>query len=117
VVVLSHVLAHSCNIGYENCHNLVLQRVQGVAVRNLAHLQTLLAEADRDAAQSIVLDFANGAVVVLDRLAALAAAHQVSCRELLQLRSGAIHFTQPPVRYSLQIQEKHQLPQQFRSRC
>ena len=39
VVLLSQVLAHSCNIGYETQRNLVLSKCNGELVRSLKHLK------------------------------------------------------------------------------
>jgi hypothetical protein len=42
VVLLSQVIAHSCNIGYEMYKNLQLKAFNGVPVKNLKHLKSLL---------------------------------------------------------------------------
>jgi len=42
VVVLACVLAHRANLGYEHLENLRLRKCNGVTVRSLKHLQTLL---------------------------------------------------------------------------
>ena len=39
MVLLSQVLAHSCNIGYETQRNLVLSKCNGELVRSLKHLK------------------------------------------------------------------------------
>ena len=42
VVLLSQVIAHNCNIGYEMYKNLHLKAFNSVKVKNLRHLKTLL---------------------------------------------------------------------------
>lgn len=43
IVLLSQVLAHNCNIGYENAKNIVLSTVNGQKVNNLQHLRDIIA--------------------------------------------------------------------------
>lgn len=42
IVLLSQVIAHSCNIGYETQSNLRLSKFNGVPVRSLKHLKRLI---------------------------------------------------------------------------
>jgi hypothetical protein len=42
VIVLSQVLAHNANIGYETYKNLHLKSLNGVPVKNLKHLKSLI---------------------------------------------------------------------------
>jgi len=42
IVILSHVLAHDCNFGYQSMRGLQLLSCNGEEVRNLAHLEGLL---------------------------------------------------------------------------
>jgi len=89
VVLLSQVLAHRCNIGYENNRNMPLKAVNGQPVKNLRQLkqvvdQALLvkaAPAAEDAADcKLVFEFTNGMLLVLDGKAALDAQEQL-CKD------------------------------------
>jgi hypothetical protein len=42
VVMLSQVIAHSCNIGYEMNKNLQLKSFNSVSIKNLKHLKDLI---------------------------------------------------------------------------
>jgi len=42
VIVMSQVLAHECNVGYEQLSNLLVSKVNGTPVRNLRHLVELV---------------------------------------------------------------------------
>ena len=48
VVLLSQVIAHNCNIGYEMYKNLHLKAFNSVKVKNLRHLKTLLDTLEAD---------------------------------------------------------------------
>jgi hypothetical protein len=74
VVLLSHVLAHNCNVGFENCRNHVLTTVNGVKVVNLRHMKTLI---DEETQPNIVMEFSNGYVIVLDKQEAITAQSQL----------------------------------------
>ena len=78
VVLLTQVLAHECNIGYETCRNMVLRRCNGEPVRNLRQLcQQLASTAAAALPSTIHFEFANGMLMVLDTLAATKATDQV----------------------------------------
>ena len=82
VVILSHVLAHVCNIGYDSYRNMALRAVNGVPVRNLQHTKTLVEQAAAATAAEaqggrVVFEFCNDAVIVLDGHEALRAQAQV----------------------------------------
>ena len=42
LVILSQVLAHNCNIGYENNRNMLIRSFNGEAVKSLKHLKTMI---------------------------------------------------------------------------
>ena len=56
VVVLACVLAHRANLGYEHLENLRLRKCNGVPVRSLKHLQTLLYGPNADSNSNNNLD-------------------------------------------------------------
>jgi len=65
VVVLSQVLAHKENLGYENYRALHLVEVDGVKIRNLRHLKKMLEEGK---GEFVRFEFApHGRHVVLER--------------------------------------------------
>ena len=91
VVLLSQVISHSCNIGYETYRNLHLERFNGEQVRSMQHLKILvdevenrvkLEEEDKDA--FLTLEFANGQVIVLDERAAVGAQEQIASEHFIQ---------------------------------
>ncbi|HPN13747.1 MAG TPA: hypothetical protein PLA65_16945, partial [Spirochaetota bacterium] len=64
VVIVNRVLPDTVNQGYQYYKDLVLLRVNGVRVRDLAHLKKLVGgSADR----FIVMDFVGETTIVLDR--------------------------------------------------
>jgi uncharacterized Rmd1/YagE family protein len=104
VVMLSQVIAHSCNIGYEMNKNLRLMKFNNVEIKNLKHLKELVDVLDsqneskdsskkvskngksskksenNQSSSSMVFEFSNGQIVVLDGREALGAKDQI-CRE------------------------------------
>lgn len=87
VVVLSQVIAHTCNIGYESIRNMHLKKFNGEVVKNLKQLKTLIDDTyrrgmgKRGGAKKLaplVFEFHTGIVVVLEAAAALAAQTQIS---------------------------------------
>ncbi len=76
VIVLTQVLAHAVNQGYDELGGRVVERVGAVGVRDLAHLAELL---DARAAGFVELTLDDGTAVVLD-----AAAARASEAELLE---------------------------------
>lgn len=73
VVLLSQVIAHACNIGYETHRNLRLVSFNGKHVVNLAQLKKDIEKAKT----SLVFEFCNGQVLVLDSKAAMNAREQI----------------------------------------
>jgi hypothetical protein len=90
IVVLSQVISHACNIGYEMQRNLRLLSFNGVLVKNLKHLYSMIQTAKiavgvksavkGDKNFPFVFVFSEGQVIVLDGEAALNAQDQVLCR-------------------------------------
>lgn len=89
IVLLSQVLSHSCNVGYENFQNMVLKEFNGIPIKNLKQLKDLVdsclaktpknrqnqgqnmglqddLEKVEDNWEPMVFEFANGVVAVLD---------------------------------------------------
>jgi hypothetical protein len=79
IVLLSQVIAHACNIGYETHRNLRLVSFNGQKVENLAQLKKDIEKAKT----SLVFEFSNGQVLVLDSKAALNAREQICMDHLL----------------------------------
>lgn len=78
VVLLSQVIAHNCNIGYERNRNLWLKKINGESIRNLRHLHAFLQSAAvNHTVSSLVFEFSNGQIMVLDKQAAQVAQDQV----------------------------------------
>jgi hypothetical protein len=79
VVLLSQVIAHSCNIGYERNVNMRLVKVNQQPVRNLKHLKSILFDEVNNLNNSsyLVLEFKTGQIMVLNREAAINAEKQV----------------------------------------
>lgn len=73
-VLLSQVLSHSCNIGYETNRNMRLVKLNGEHVNSLAQLKSLIESSSH---QNLVLEFSSGQIMVIDREAALGANDQV----------------------------------------
>lgn len=91
ILLLSQVLAHGCNIGYETCKNFVLEKVNGISVKSLKHLRSLLLQweqssdadapkgATKGADDKLVFEFSTpaGYMMVLDREEAMGAQAQL----------------------------------------
>ena len=91
VVLLSQVISHSCNIGYETYRNLHLKSFNGERVRSLRHLKALVDELEGKAKcenigkdACITLEFANGQIIVLDEKAAVGAQEQIATEHFIQ---------------------------------
>ncbi len=91
VVLLSQVISHSCNIGYETYRNLHLESFNGEKVRSMRHLKDLVDYAvqrvERGGAGKdafITLEFANGQIIVLDEEAAVGAQAQIASEHFIQ---------------------------------
>lgn len=75
---MSQVIAHNCNVGYERIRNLWLKSVNGELIHNLRHLHTYLHTVAGDASvNSLVFEYTNGQMMVLDKQAAQVAQDQV----------------------------------------
>ena len=87
IVLLSQVISHSCNMGYESISNLRLRSLQGKTIENLRQLHEYISfffdEVENGIEHdSIVFEFSNGQVIVVGAKDALAAQSQVSIRRL-----------------------------------
>lgn len=89
-MLLSQVLAHTCNIGYENSRNMILHAFNGVKVLNLKHLKSLLyavtptaVDVSEDASNKLFFEFTNGMILVLDRQSALEAQHELCAQHFI----------------------------------
>ena len=96
LVLLSQVLAHSCNIGYENSRNMILHTYNGVKVLNLKHLKRLLyntttehadalsSSADQSSSSDkLLFEFTNGMILVLDRQSAMEAQYELCAQHFI----------------------------------
>lgn len=107
IVILSQVIAHTCNIGYETYRNMHLKRFNGLQVNNLKHLKQLVdaaaatstsvSESNKRKAQSrgnksatsssleapLVFEFTSGQVIVLEAAAAFAAQAQIASEHFI----------------------------------
>lgn len=85
IVLLSQVISHTCNIGYEMQRNVRLMSFNGVSVQNLRHLGELISssaqklEANNTDGSTLpfVFEFSGGQVIVLDGYASIRAQNQV----------------------------------------
>jgi S1-C subfamily serine protease len=84
IVVLNRVLPHAVNAGYQSESSLVLERLNGVAVRDLAHLSALLRAAG---ARYAVFEFMGGDRLVLSFERAAAAEKEIQSAYGLQASS------------------------------
>merc|ERR1711871_1111307 len=87
IVLLSQVISHTCNIGYEMQRNAWLLSFNGRPVNNLLHLNDMIHSAFKNMDKSresedfpLVFEFSGGNVIVLDGHAALAAQDEI-CKE------------------------------------
>jgi len=89
LVLLSQVLAHTCNIGYENSRNMILQAFNGVKVLNLKHLKSLLytttpsVDVSEASSDKLFFEFTNGMILVLDRQSAFEAQHELCAQHFI----------------------------------
>lgn len=92
VVVLAHVLASPCNMGYEDHRASKLLKVDGEIVKNLAHLAHLLYGDEgetNDSVEYVRFDLDRDNVIVMERqacrgeLASILAAHAIPSARLL----------------------------------
>ena len=73
-VVLAHVLAHECNLGYETLVNVLVLAVNGTPVHNLAQLAQLI---EATAGPYVLIDLDHGQLLALDAAAARAASQSI----------------------------------------
>lgn len=90
IVLLSQVISHSCNVGYETYRNMQLKTYNGVKVKSMKHLKELFgkstagAEAQARGDDYITLVFENGQVVVLEEPAAVHAFKDIASEHFIQ---------------------------------
>ena len=82
VVILTQVLIHSSNLGYEHMSDIVLEKVNGHTVRSLQHLHRIVqAECNKDGVEFLELQFApNERLVVLETASIVPATNEI-CEE------------------------------------
>jgi PDZ domain len=82
IVLLSQVIAHPCNIGYELQRNLHLTVFNDQKVTNLKRLKQLLdnCRSSGDSNKPMVFEFSGGEIIVLNSNDAFSAQSQI-CRE------------------------------------
>ncbi len=81
VVLLSQVIAHTCNIGYETYRNMRLKSLNGITIDNLRQVKQIVDKSNKATKGApLVFEFSNGQVVVLNSKAAKAAQEQL-CQE------------------------------------
>lgn len=68
IVILNRVLPDPVNKGYQNYGNLILNKANGIKVKNIAQLKKIV---DGSRGRYVVLDFAGDTSVVLDKKSAL----------------------------------------------
>ena len=96
VVLLSQVISHNCNIGYEMQRNIKLVTFNGHTIRNLKHLSFLIQETvnqhlktnDSNSALPFYFEFSGGQVIVLDGFRALKAQEQVCAINIYHSKSN-----------------------------
>eukprot|EP01041_Mallomonas_annulata_P009432 gene9432-19589_t len=126
-VLLSQVIANDCNVGYEMMRNQLLKTFNGIPVRNLRHLKSLIddaiavatgeAEAEGEAGQggggggggsgNMIFQFSSGVIVVLDGLQ-ICKEHFIPSycsQDLLLTEDNVITLSpRPPVTESVQLE-------------
>ena len=87
MVLLSQVLSHQINIGYEHLNNMHVLGVNGTKVRNLAHLVELV---EASSSKFLTFDLApNDEMVVLEAAALAAATGEILAQHnISSARSG-----------------------------
>ena len=99
-MLLSQVIAHSCNIGYERSHNLQLVKLNNQPIKSLKQLKKLL-YTDKDS--NLVFEFRSGQQMILDRAAAMESQTQVV---ITFIHTIIIIYTIYCILYSLYIMNK-----------
>lgn len=83
IIVLSQILAHKCNIGYDGFEHFELSKFGGKSVKNMKQLKTEVWHAlESMNTPELVFEFVNGAKVVLSSKEVLRAQRDL-CREHL----------------------------------
>lgn len=80
-MLLSQVLSHSCNIGYENCHNFRMKTINGQKILNLQHLKQIVDETLNSMVsegKQLIFESDTGTKIVLDADEVKQAQDQVS---------------------------------------
>ena len=102
VVILSQVISHTCNIGYETYRNMHLKRFNGETVKSLKHLKELVdlslrgvnstkaAKAAKKDAAPLVFEFASGQLLVLEAEAALTAQAVIASEHFIPTSSTTV---------------------------
>lgn len=80
VVLLSQVIAHNCNIGYEMHRNMQLVSLNGNPIKNLKGLKQLVDSFLETTTRPLLFEFANGQIIVIDSNAGKVAQTQI-CQE------------------------------------
>ena len=80
VVLLSQVIAHTCNIGYEMHRNMQLVSLNGNPIKNLKGLKQLVDSFLETTTRPLLFEFANGQIIVIDSNAGKVAQTQI-CQE------------------------------------
>merc|ERR1711879_571116 len=87
-IVLSQVIAHRANLGYENFKNEHLVSFNGEPVKNLRHLDEMI-RGTHDLCPTLTFEFHSGLQVMLDRETVQKATEEVCAREIIP---AAKHF-------------------------
>lgn len=100
-MILSQVLAHNCNIGYENNRNMVIRSFNGEVVKSLKHLKSMLDiyleqiqiktssnssskdSNNNSSSSNLVFECTNGMVLVLDGVASIEAEKQICAQHFM----------------------------------
>lgn len=80
VVLLSQVIAHTCNIGYETHRNMQLVSLNENPIKNLKGLKQLVDSFLETPTRPLLFEFANGQMIVIDSNAGRVAQSQI-CQE------------------------------------
>lgn len=74
VIVLAHVLASPCNVGYEDMRAVTISKLNGESLNSLAHLALLLDQTD---AKFLRFDTDRKETIILEKALAVAEATQI----------------------------------------
>ena len=74
-MLLSQVLSHSCNIGYETNRNLRLLKCNDQSITNLSQLQKIVAALN--GVGTLSFEFSTGQIMIMNAAAALGSNDQV----------------------------------------